>query len=145
MNELRFVFDTGVIVSALLFEKSPPGDAFYAASDCGEVLFSRATFVELTEVLQRTKFDRYLTREDRDQFLSALLAEAMLLEPTDAFHACRDAKDDKFLELAVSGRASCLITGDNDLLILHPFRGIPILSPAQFLDWLRNVTAQRDP
>ena len=49
---------------------------------------------------------------------------------------CRDPKDDKFLELAVYGSASCLITGDEDLLVLHPFRGIPILSAAQFLEMI---------
>ncbi|WP_459868116.1 putative toxin-antitoxin system toxin component, PIN family [Endothiovibrio diazotrophicus] len=46
---------------------------------------------------------------------------------------CRDPKDNKFLELAVAGGASALITGDQDLLALHPFRGIPILAPADFL------------
>ncbi len=51
-------------------------------------------------------------------------------------HACRDPKDDKFLDLAVNGQATCLISGDADLLALHPFRGIAILTPAQFLQTL---------
>ncbi|MGH8609458.1 MAG: putative toxin-antitoxin system toxin component, PIN family [Gammaproteobacteria bacterium] len=44
-----------------------------------------------------------------------------------------DVRDDKFLELAVAGQAMCIITGDSDLLDLHPFRGIPIVTPAQFI------------
>jgi uncharacterized protein len=51
----------------------------------------------------------------------------------DTIRACRDAKDDKFLELAVSGRAAYIISGDDDLLVLHPFRGIAIMTAAEFL------------
>jgi predicted nucleic acid-binding protein len=53
--------------------------------------------------------------------------------------ACRDPKDDKFLELAVSGAACCVVTGDQDLLALHPFRSVSILTPAQFLEALSQL------
>jgi putative PIN family toxin of toxin-antitoxin system len=134
--ESRYVFDTSAVVSALLFEQSVPGQAFYAALDHGKILLSQATFAELSEVLGRKKFDRYVTREEREQFLAMLLREATLVEITDEVHLCRDPKDDKFLELVVSGNASCLVTGDQDLLVLHPFRSVPILTPAQFLESL---------
>ena len=130
----RYVFDTSVVVSAPLFEQSVPGQAFYAALDRGEILLSQATATELAAVLSRKKFDRYLTREEREQFLVVLLREATVVEIGAEILACRDPKDDKFLELAVSGRASCLITGDEDLLILHSFHGIPIMTPARFLE-----------
>jgi putative PIN family toxin of toxin-antitoxin system len=136
----RYVFDTSAVVSALLFEQSVPGRAFYAALDRGEILLSQATATELTEVLSRKKFDRYVTREEREQFLVMLLREATVVEIGEEVRACRDRKDDKFLELAVNGRASCLITGDEDLLILHPFRGMPILTPAQFLEALPEAS-----
>lgn len=129
----RYVFDNNAVVSALLFAESVPGRAFYAALDHGEVLVSPATFAELSDVLDRKKFDRYVTRAERDQFLVMLLGVATVVEITQEVHACRDPKDDKFLELALSGGASCLVTGDPDLLVLHPFRGVPILTPAQFL------------
>jgi predicted nucleic acid-binding protein len=48
--------------------------------------------------------------------------------------ACRDPKDNKFLELAVEAGAACIITGDKDLLVLNPFRNIPIFTPAEFLE-----------
>jgi predicted nucleic acid-binding protein len=57
-----------------------------------------------------------------------------MVEVTESVHACRDPKDDRFLELAVSGHATCIVTGDDDLLSLHPFRGILLLSPRSFLD-----------
>jgi predicted nucleic acid-binding protein len=47
--------------------------------------------------------------------------------------ACRDATDDKFLELAVNGHADVIVSGDADLLVLNPFRGIPIVAPAAFV------------
>ncbi len=48
--------------------------------------------------------------------------------------ACRDAKDDKFLEVAVSGHGTHIVTGDSDLLALNPFQGIEILAPHRFLE-----------
>src|SRR5207249_6122114 len=116
-------------VSALLFEQSAPGEAFYGALKRGDILISADTFAELADVLRREKFDRYLTREEREQFLLMLLREATLIEVTERVEACRDPKDDEFLALLVCGAASCLITGDQDLLALNPFRGVPILSP----------------
>src|SRR5438105_2837669 len=125
--EPRYVFDNNAVVSALLFEQSVPGQAFHAALDRGGILLSQATFAELTEVLGRKKFDRYVTREEREQFLALLLREATVVEIMEEIRACRDPKDDKFLELAIRGGASCLVTGDQDLLVLHPFRGVPVV------------------
>ena len=131
--ENRYVFDNNAVVSALLFAESKPGQAFYTALKGGTLLLSQATLAELSEVLGRKKFDRYATREERQQFLVLLLREAILVEITEVIRLCRDPKDDKFLELALSVGAHCLVTGDQDLLTLHPFRDIPVLTPAQFL------------
>ncbi len=67
------------------------------------------------------------------RFLVALLREAELVEITETVTDCRDAKDNKFLELALSGEADYIVSGDEDLLILSPFRGISILTPREFL------------
>jgi putative PIN family toxin of toxin-antitoxin system len=88
---------------------------------------------ELAEVLQREKFDRYVTAAEREEFLEAFVERAIFIEPTEEIRICRDAKDDKFLELAVSGRAASLISGDKDLRSLRPFRGIAIVAAAEFL------------
>ena len=141
--DLRYVFDTNTVVSALLFQQSKPALAFYAALDCGAILLSEATMIELSDVLARKKFDRYLTREECEQFLAMLLHVATIIDVTVHIQECRDPRDDKFLSLAVGGRASCLISGDADLLAMNPFRGIPILTAAQFLDSLPK-TSQGD-
>lgn len=59
--------------------------------------------------------------------------EALFIEPELRISVCRHPKDNKFLELAIAGNADCIVTGDKDLLVLHPFRGIKIISPSDFL------------
>ena len=102
----------------------------------GEVLVSADVIVELNDVLGRDKFADYVTEEERARFLRSLLHEAWLVEIREKVRACRDPKDDKFLELAVNGEADCIVSGDEDLLSLDPFRGIQILAPDKFLDTL---------
>ena len=129
----RFVFDTNVIVSALLFNDSVPGQAFIRALNHGMILVSGALVGELSRVLARDRFDRYVTREERDEFLESLIRESNLIEITEAVQVCRDPKDDQVLELAVNGNATYILTGDADLLVLNPFRGVEIVTPAEFL------------
>ena len=134
INKGRFVFDTNVLVRAALISDSTAGQAFRKARQLGEILSSVPTAEELNDVLNREKFNRYITSEDRERFLAAFLRAAIVVEISEAIAACRDPKDDKFLELAVSGQATCIVTGDDDLLTLNPFRRIPILSAEEFLE-----------
>lgn len=102
----------------------------------GAVLISYAILAELSEVLHRKRFRRYIDEEDVRRFLAALTREAEWVEVDVQIAACRDPKDDKFLSLAVSGHATHIVSGDADLLVLHPFQGIQILSPGAFIDTL---------
>jgi putative PIN family toxin of toxin-antitoxin system len=99
----------------------------------GVLLTSFAALHELNNVLHRKKFDKYLTIEERESFLEQYTQRATMIDILEEIRSCRDPKDDKFLEIAVNGQATRLITGDPDLLVLHPFRGIAILSPDQLL------------
>ena len=130
----NYVFDTNVIVSALLFKKSVVREALDKARTTGTILLSLEVIEELHNVLSRPAFDRYIEEEDRLKFLALLIKEANLVEITERIKECRDPKDDKFLELAVNGNANFIVSGDKDLQVLHPFRNIPILSPREFLD-----------
>jgi putative PIN family toxin of toxin-antitoxin system len=129
----RFVFDTNVLVSGLLFAESKPARAFFLALRIGILLTSLAALHELSTVLHRKKFDKYLTSDERDQFLDHYTRSTITIDIIETIQLCRDPKDDKFLEIATNGAATYLITGDPDLLVLHPFRGIPIISPDSFL------------
>lgn len=129
----RCVFDTNTLISAALLEDSTPGRALRLALERGLLLASRDTLTELADVLSRGKLDRYVTREEREEFFEAFVARAEIVEPMQPIRACRDPKDDKILELAVQGNADVIVSGDEDLLTLHPFRGISLLSPGAFL------------
>lgn len=132
-SSLRCVFDANVIVSALLFPDSKPGRTFFPTLHNGSVLISDALMAELRSVLFRPKFDRYVSSEDRARLLDLLIDEGSLIQITASIQACRDPKDNHILELAVSGGATCIITGDADLLALDPFQGIAIRTPDAFL------------
>ena len=72
--------------------------------------------------------------ETRERVAAFLVPFVELHRVDTVITACRDPKDNKFLEAAIAARADVIVTGDADLLALHPFRGIPILSPAAFLE-----------
>ncbi len=129
----RYVFDTNVILSALLIKRSVARRVLEKARKAGVILLSLDTIEESYDVLGRPAFDRYIDEEDRIKFLTLLVRESVLVEIKEHVTECRDPKDDKFLELAVNGKASHIISGDKDLQVLTPFRGIPILAPRQFL------------
>jgi len=123
-----------VIVSALLFEESVPATAFFKVLQQGEVLISGQLMNEVQKILQRKKFDRYLSIDEREAFLIALVQTAALIEPSEVISVCRDPDDNMILELAVSGKAQVIVSGDSDLLVLHPFQGIDLLTPQAFLE-----------
>jgi uncharacterized protein len=131
----RVVFDTNVLVSRLLAPKeSAATQAVRQVMEQGGLpLFSDATFAELANVLNRSKFDAYLSREKRQYFLSEIRELSEFIPIIREIVLCRDPADNKFLEVAVCGSATHLITGDQDLQVLQIIEGIPILSPAVFL------------
>ena len=128
-----YVFDTNVLVSALLFANSSPRKALELALDTGEILISKETVDELNNVLSRPKFERYVSQPKRERFLLSLVQKSTLIEIQEKIEECRDPKDNKFLELAIDGKATEIVSGDQDLLILHPFRGISIVTVSQFM------------
>ena len=127
----RIVLDTNVILSALLFADGKPSFALLKAQN-GQVLASDATLLELIEVMNRSRFERYFDRSVRQRLVAEYMNSCEVIPVLYPIRACRDPKDDKFLEVAVHGRADAIVTGDADLLDLHPFRGIGILTPRAY-------------
>lgn len=130
---IRVIFDTNVLISATLLRHSVSRQAFDQAINRSTVLSSLATLAEIMEVIRRPQFDRYVTIAERREFLSALIRNTTLIAILASVAICRDPKDNKFLELAVNGQADFVVSGDNDLLVLHPFRGVKIVTPRDFL------------
>ena len=130
----RFVVDTNVLASHLLLPESVSGQALWLALSAGDMLVSDATLTELATVINRPKFDKYISKPARRKFFEVLAPLCINVEIIQTIQASRDPKDDKFLEVAINGSADFILTGDTDLLELHPFHEIPIYSPWQFLE-----------
>ena len=133
MKPEYWVLDTNTLLSALLYEDSVPGIALKKARETGTLLVSAETASEYFNVFSRSKFEKYVSLETRLAFIENIISNALQIEPKEHVVACRDPKDNKFLELALTAGASCIISGDQDLLVLHPFNTIPIVSAADFL------------
>ncbi len=127
------VLDTSALVSAAMGRGSVPDRAVRHALASDRVAVSEATMSELLDVFARPRLARFLDSELRQEVLWLLDAFAIFFTPTVSVTDCRDAKDNKYLELALVADAATIVTGDADLLALHPWRGVRILPPAAYL------------
>ncbi len=129
------VLDASTLVSAALKVESIPERAFLRIVDeTNTLLLSQEVEDEYREVLFRPKFDRYASVEHRQRFLDIIAVAAETLVPTEIVRECADPKDDKYLTLAAAGKADVIVSSDvRHLLSMHPWRGVSILSPVQFL------------
>jgi uncharacterized protein len=129
----RVVVDTNVFVSRLLRLDSVPGRAAEKAIHHAVLLVSQSTMSELADVLAHPKFDRYVTVEQRLQFIRLIAQTAKFIPIIQTIRECRDPKGDKFLEVAWNGQADMIVTGDADLLAMNPWRDKKILAPSDYL------------
>jgi len=129
---MRVVLDTNVLVSAALKRHSTPGATAHIIERHHRPLKSEVTEQQLFEVVARPYLATAIP-SDTLAWLWKLMTAAELVTITERIAVCRDPTDDKFLELAVNGHADLIVSGDGDLLALDPFRGIPIVSPATFV------------
>ena len=129
---MRIVVDTNIFVSTALKRGSLPHIALFQASRHCVLLKSLETEAQFFEVIARPFLSALIADEAR-AWLSRVMRAAELVAITEKIAACRDPTDDKFLELAVNGNADLIVSGDKDLLVLNPFRDIPIVAPATFV------------
>lgn len=128
---MRLVVDTNVFVSAALKDQSWPAETLRWVAANGQLLKSNATETEIFAVLARPRIASKIVPRFVDG-LREIFANAILVVISEYVVACRDPKDDMFLELAVNGRADLNISGDADLLAMTAFQDIPIIAPAVF-------------
>jgi uncharacterized protein len=133
---MRAVIDTGVLVSGLISLQGTIGEVLRSLRD-GRfvVIYTTPVVVEIIDVLGRPPFRaKYqIQPDDVTTLVNLVRLRGELVLPQITITACRDSKDNKFLEAAIEGNADALVTSDSDLLVLHPFQGIPVLRPAEFL------------
>ncbi len=134
MSIERVVLDTNVLVSRLIKPSSGAGQAVSLAFRRHLVLTSEALLFEIVDVLSRPKFASTIEVPAARALIRALAGATERIAISTDVDVCRDPKDNHVLALALDGMASVVITGDSDLLALHPFRGIPIVTPRHFLE-----------
>ena len=133
---MRIVLDTGVLVSGLIRPRGTIGDIIRALRGGRfTAIYSTPIMVEVIDVLGRAKFriKYHIQPEDSTALVNLVRLRGELVIPKREVTACRDPKDNKFLEAALAGEADAVVTGDDDLLVLHPFEDVDILRPAEFL------------
>lgn len=133
----RTVLDTSVLVSAAFARETAPRRAVRWAADNAVVLKSAETEQEFFRTIGRPKFANLIDPLFL-KVIGSLFDRSELIVVTRPVKVCRDPDDDKFLSLAVNGKANVLVTGDSDLVDLHPFQEISILRPAEFLLSVHN-------
>lgn len=131
MKNKRIVLDTNILISHAILKHSETGRIASHLIKHNQILYSSDTIAELVDVLYRDKFDPYITNSERQAYISKLMEEGLQISITEQITDCEDPKDDKFLELAVSGNADVIISGDAHLYEMNPFRGIQILRPKE--------------
>lgn len=134
----RVVVDTSTLVSAALRVGSVPYQALALALSTSDVCACAPTLAELDTVLMRVKFDRYLPAELRKEFAALIRKQCSLYDVSaddiaSVSPPCRDPKDNVFLALCLACDADVLISSDADLLAMHPWHGVSIITPAGFL------------
>jgi len=135
------VADTNVLVSALLTAPPSPPRIFLTKVVDGELrlVLSPRLLLEIVSVFSRPKLRLLIPESKISDLVTLLHQSARIVKPAFSIKACRDPKDDVVLESAIAGKVSAIITGDEDLLALNPFRGtLPILTPAEFLSSLKS-------
>lgn len=128
------VLDASSVVGALLKPDSVPEQALMLARARHVICLSAAVEAEIREVLARPRFARHLGEGRGERVMDLIASAAARFSPAIAVQDCRDAKDNKYLELALAAGAAMIVSSDGDLLVLDPWREIRIVTPAQFLE-----------
>ena len=134
---MRVVLDTNALLSALLGGRTRP-ILLALLRRRFTLITSDALITELRKVLGRPTWAHLLGTVDCRELLSLIHEAAIHVTPTERLTICRDPTDNAVLEAALAGSADVIVTGDADLWVLHPFRGTPILRPAEFLRHLSS-------
>lgn len=129
----RLTLDANVILSRVLFKGEAIRSLLLYALNEYQLVFSQNTWDELASVFQRDAFEKIMPLGARLRVLAELAGKVEVVQSTSTVTDCRDPKDNKFLSLVIDANAIAIVTGDGDLKVLHPYKGIAIQSPADFI------------
>lgn len=128
----RIIIDTNLWISFLLTKDLSKIDNLLKGKHV-VFLFSQELLEEFIEVAQRPKFIRYFSQQDLKNLLAKINTKAEFIVIKSHIALCRDPKDNFLLALAKDGKASYLITGDKDLLVLRKIGKTEIVTITEYL------------
>lgn len=135
VSRSRVVLDSNLIISAFLIPESIPSKALQIAIEYFDIIISVETALEVTEVLKRDKFNRYGTKEERAERVKLYVQTGVFFPLLVTVTDCKDPKDNKFLELALSSETELIVSGDKkDLLVMDGYRGLEIITARNFIE-----------
>jgi uncharacterized protein len=138
---LRAVVDTNIFIRAIILPKGTVGPVITRLRDNDYLLiYSPVLIDELLAklALPRIRDKYHLDDQAIDNILALIALRGELVTPTRKVKACRDPKDDMFIEAALAGPAEYIVTGDKDLLILKKFETVQFVTPRIFLEVLEG-------
>jgi len=138
-RKIKIVVDTNIFISAFLGSKKARFLLKDIINDEYILIMSSEQLLEIKEVLNRPKFEKYISKAEIDELVELISLKAIMPAIYDKITDCRDEKDNMILEEAVYGNANYIITGDDDLLILNPYRWIKIVMLRDFLNELYDL------
>lgn len=133
---LRAVIDTTVWISGIFWPGLPHQILEMWKAGDFEIIVSEAILTEIERKLSEKAIEFKIETEIVNVWLDLIIGEAIFVQPQDKIQVCRDPDDDLFLEAAVEGRADFIVSGDKDLTDIGEFRGIKLINPRQFYNFL---------
>ncbi len=143
---MRAVLDTDVVISALLWGGNPLKLFELATEGCLVLHTSPALLTELEEVLKRDHLTRRLASQQTsiEEAIRLYTALCIPVTPLSTPRAVpTEIDDDQVIACALGAGATLIVSGDSDLLVLHPWRGIQILNSAQAVRFVMSAKAER--
>lgn len=134
---MKAVLDTNILISAIGWEGNPQKILNYALDNKFKIVISPEILEEVKKVLFREKFE-FIDKDKRNEFIFLLTELAEIVEIKTKVNVCRDKKDNKFIETALSAKVDFLVSGDEDLLSLKKYKDVKIIVAKEFLEILKN-------
>jgi uncharacterized protein len=134
LHKKTIILDTNILVSAFIKSQSPAADGLTLALTHFDVVYSQETIFELADVMSRPFTELYIAKDISRALVFDFAESGRQISVTTSITDCRDPRDDKFLALAIDAHALLIVSGDDDLLTLHPYGQIAILDLRTFLD-----------
>jgi uncharacterized protein len=129
---LKVFFDTSTLVAVCLYPDREPAKIFQQAMLRFELVATHQTLTELAQVLSRPKFDAWRPLQTRMTWYRHCAANMVQYSAIELATECRDAKDNKFLDAALASKAGAIVSSDQDLRVLHPYRDVDVLNLQDF-------------